>query len=79
MPCPTCDHSMELVHEGEEYREEDQRWGDITVFVYWCPRCGTVRIRKMDDAGLVEGKEHTPNFRFHPNKLKRIIQTIEEE
>lgn len=29
MACPTCDHTMQCVADGEA--------------VFWCPRCGTVR------------------------------------
>lgn len=38
MACPTCDHTMqsfgELVYRGS---------------IFWCPRCGTVRIRGESD------------------------------
>jgi hypothetical protein len=32
MSCPTCDHTMRLVSEGE-----------VGQRCYWCPRCGTIK------------------------------------
>lgn len=33
MPCPTCDHTMQLAAHDEN-----------GVTVHWCPRCGTLRL-----------------------------------
>jgi hypothetical protein len=30
MPCPTCDHTLQHVNNGEPR-------------VFWCPRCGTLK------------------------------------
>lgn len=40
MPCPTCDHTMQSV-------------GQLTTgwFLYWCPRCGTLRTTERVSAG----------------------------
>lgn len=40
MPCPTCDHTMQLITRG----------------VFWCPRCGTLKVNGQEDAApmLVE-------------------------
>lgn len=40
MACKTCDHTMQRVNDG-------------TPFVYWCPRCGTLKT----EAGHPEFEE----------------------
>ena len=30
MACPTCDHTMQRLN------------GDVNMFYFWCPRCGTL-------------------------------------
>ena len=34
MPCPTCSHTLQCVITGEFTHPA----------VYWCPRCGTLRV-----------------------------------
>lgn len=41
MPCPTCDHTMQAV--GHETNMP-------TSYIYWCPRCGTMKSDATDDA-----------------------------
>lgn len=54
MPCPNCDHTM-------------QNLGVEAKFIFWCPRCGTV---KTETRKYVDGKP-TGEITFEEHELPR--------
>ena len=48
MPCPNCEHTMQLVGQSNAH----------TANIYWCPRCGTAKWQAPEGASGV----WTPRF-----------------
>ncbi len=49
MPCPTCSHTMQrlFAHEDEAFKR----------YVWWCPRCGTLREEISNPTGCQTNDE----------------------
>lgn len=56
MACPTCDHTMH----------------PISLDVFWCPRCGTIRMREREKT--VDDGVRTLNRDEVPMLVKRITE-----
>jgi Zn-finger nucleic acid-binding protein len=58
MACPTCDHTMEFV--GPVGHMEQQS-------VYWCPRCGTLKVAdgEREDVSTPKIVERCREFETH--------------
>jgi len=69
MACPKCDHTMQLLL----IRHLPQ----VSTAVYWCPRCGSVRLEeqaevKGQEALRVEKWDYSPTYHgfdhWHPRE-----------
>lgn len=63
MSCPTCDHTMQNIYA----RTDDK-------YVYWCPRCGTIKTRW---AGSRAGAEPLPQI--DAPKITEVLKAANDQ